>query len=236
MSGPRPGAAREPADRTLLVVAKQPLPGRVKTRLSPPCTPGQAAAVAAAALADTFAAVAAAPARRRVALLDGAPGDWLPAGFEVLAQVPGGLDERLAAGFAALAADDPDTAVLLVGMDTPQLTAADLAADPARDAWFGPAADGGFWALGLARPDPGLLRGVPMSRADTGARQLDRLRAAGLDVGRLATLRDVDTAADADEVAAAAPGTRFAAAWRAVRAGVPVPDTELENTELLDAG
>ncbi len=195
--------------RTLVVIAKEPLAGRVKTRLTPPFSPVQAAALAEAALADTLAAVATAPATRRVLVLAGRPGPWLPDGFEVRAQVDGGLDERIAAALAGV-----DGPVLLVGMDTPQLTPALLAADPGRDAWFGPAQDGGFWALGLAQPDPALVRGVPMSLPDTGARQLDRLRDAGLEVGLLPPLRDVDTAADAAAVAAAAPDTRFAATWR----------------------
>lgn len=203
------------------MVAKQPVPGRVKTRLCPPCSPDQAAGLAAAALADTFAAVATAPAARRVAVLDGAPGDWLPAGLEVWPQATGGLDERIAAAFERAAATDPDSAVLLVGMDTPQLTARLLDVDADRDAWFGPAPDGGFWALGLARPAAELVRGVPMSRGDTGALQLARLRAAGLDVGMLPPLRDVDTVTDAAEVARTAPGTAFATAWREVSAAWP---------------
>ncbi len=63
---------------TLLVIAKEPRPGRVKTRLTPPFTPGEAAALAEAALVDTLRAVAATPARRRVLVLDGEPGPWLP--------------------------------------------------------------------------------------------------------------------------------------------------------------
>ena len=55
--GPAPGSGT-----TLLVIAKEPVPGRVKTRLVPPCTPRQAAALAEAALADTLHAVLAAPA------------------------------------------------------------------------------------------------------------------------------------------------------------------------------
>ncbi len=195
--------------RTLVVIAKEPVPGRVKTRLSPPFSPQQAAALAEAALADTLAAVAAAPAELRVLVLAGSPGSWLPDGFDVRPQAGGGLDERIASALAGV-----DGPVLLVGMDTPQVTPALLAADPRRDAWFGAAEDGGFWALGLAEPDPGLVLGVPMSRADTGAVQLARLRDAGLGVGLLPSLRDVDTAADAAEVAAAAPATRFAATWR----------------------
>ena len=97
-------------------------------------------------------------------------------------------------------------------MDTPQLTPALLAVDwEAADAWFGQAADGGFWGLGLRRPDAALVRGVPMSTADTGAVQRARLHAAGLRVAELPLLRDVDTAADAVAVAHQAPRSRFAA-------------------------
>jgi uncharacterized protein len=192
---------------TLLVIAKQPVPGRVKTRLVPPCTYEQAAALAEAALADTLRAVLMAPAARRVLVLDGEPGPWLPHGFDIVPQCGGPLDERLAAAFAAVRGP-----ALLVGMDTPQVTPDLLAVDwRAADAVFGPAADGGFWALGLREPDPALLRGVPMSTSATGAIQRARLVAAGLRVAELPQLRDVDTAADALAVAREAPQTGFAA-------------------------
>ncbi|MET9232941.1 DUF2064 domain-containing protein [Streptomyces cellulosae] len=189
----------------LLVIAKEPRPGRVKTRLTPPFTPEEAAALAEASLADTLDAVARTPARRRVLVLDGEPGPWLPAGVEVVPQCAGGLDERLAAAFAGC-----DGPALLIGMDTPQVTPELLTVDFTDcDAWFGPAADGGFWALGLADPDPELLRGVPMSTPYTGAAQRRRLD--GLRVRDLPLLRDVDTAEDAVAVADAAPDGRFAA-------------------------
>ncbi|NNN34754.1 DUF2064 domain-containing protein [Streptomyces sp. S3(2020)] len=192
---------------TLLVIAKEPLPGRVKTRLTPPFTPREAAELAQAALADSLHAVAAAPATGRVLVLDGSPGPWLPPGFDVVRQCGGGLDERLAAAFAGC-----DGPALLIGMDTPQVTPRLLTVDFAEcDAYFGPAEDGGFWALGLAEPDPRLLLGVPMSTPDTGAVQRARLVAAGLRVRDLPVLRDVDTAADARAVAALAPHGRFAA-------------------------
>ncbi|WP_251095969.1 DUF2064 domain-containing protein [Streptomyces sp. Caat 7-52] len=192
---------------TLLVIAKEPLPGRVKTRLVPPFSPAEAAALAEAALADTLLAVAAAPADRRVLVLEGTPGPWLPPGFDVVPQCAGGLDLRLADAFARC-----DGPALLIGMDTPQVTPALLAVDFAGyDACFGPAEDGGFWALGLARPDPALLRGVPMSTPETGAVQRRRLVAAGLRVRDLPRLRDVDTAADAAAVASLTPHGRFAA-------------------------
>ncbi|MFJ6742799.1 DUF2064 domain-containing protein [Streptomyces sp. NPDC091279] len=192
---------------TLLVIAKEPVPGRVKTRLTPPFTPSQAASLAEAALADTLRAVAAAPAARRVLVLDGAPGPWLPPGFDVVRQGAGGLDERLAAAFAGCAGP-----ALLIGMDTPQVTPELLTVDFAEcDAYLGPAEDGGFWALGLADPDPALLRGVPMSTPVTGAVQRERLVRAGLRVRDLPRLRDVDTAADALAVAALVPHGAFAA-------------------------
>ncbi|GGW82987.1 TIGR04282 family arsenosugar biosynthesis glycosyltransferase [Streptomyces caelestis] len=192
---------------TLLVIAKEPRPGRVKTRLTPPFTPEGAAALAEAALTDTLRTVAETPVRRRVLVLDGTDGPWLPPGFDVVPQCAGGLDERLAAAFA-----DCDGPALLIGMDTPQVTPSLLTVDfDGYDACLGPADDGGFWALGLAEPVPELLRGVPMSTPVTGAVQRDRLVAAGLRVRDLPRLRDVDTAADAEAVAAMAPHGCFAA-------------------------
>ncbi|MEV6008613.1 DUF2064 domain-containing protein [Streptomyces sp. NPDC051976] len=197
---------------TLLVIAKEPVPGRVKTRLTPHFSPREAARLAEAALADTLATALAAPAHRRVLVLDGAPGPWLPPGFEVVPQATGGLDERLACAFGQCHGP-----AVLLGMDTPQVTPEHLRpalAPHAWDqcsAWFGPAVDGGFWALGMAVPDPALLRGVPMSTADTGRLQRERLTHAGLTVRDLPLLRDVDTAYDAGVVAAEAPDSRFAA-------------------------
>jgi len=195
----------------LLVIAKEPVPGRVKTRLCPPCTPVQAARLARAALQDTLAAGAAADgAGRRVLVLDGRPGAWLPAGWEVIPQRGDGLAERLAAAFA-----DVGPAAFLVGMDTPQVTAAQLSAGLAAleraQAVFGPAADGGYWSIGLREPDPAVFARVPMSRPHTGATQRARLSALGLRTVDLPPLLDVDDIASARAAAAAAPAGRFAA-------------------------
>ena len=201
----------------LLVIAKEPVPGRSKTRLCPPLDHAQAAALAAAALEDTLAAVAATPAPRRVLALDGRAGDWLPEGFEVVAQRGAGLAERIAAAFA-----DVGEAALAVGTDTPQLTpellgeGLDTLAEPGVDAVLGPAHDGGYWAVGLRAPDARVFHGVLMSAADTGAAQRERFAALGLAHRELPALRDVDAYADAEAVAAEAPDTRFAAAFSAL--------------------
>jgi rSAM/selenodomain-associated transferase 1 len=208
----------------VVVIAKEPVPGRVKTRLTPPYTPAQAAALAEAALTDTLAAVSETPVARRVLALDGTPGGWLPPRFSVIAQRGGGLDERIAWALEDARAFLP-VPVVLIGMDTPQVTPALLAAaaEPllsgAADATFGMAEDGGFWLLGLRETDPELLLGVPMSRPDTGSRQLLRLERAGLRVRMLPALIDVDTAAEAERIAAETPGSRFAACLAAMRDG-----------------
>lgn len=93
---------------TLLVIAKSPAPGRVKTRLTPPCTPEQAAALAEAALADTLATLGRVPAGRRLLVLDGEAGSWLPPGWQVVPQRGGGLDVRLAAAFTHAAEATPE--------------------------------------------------------------------------------------------------------------------------------
>ena len=194
------------------MLAKAPRAGRVKTRLCPPLTPALAAALAAEALADTLAAVIATPAARRVLVLDGEPGTWIPRGVELLAQRPGDLATSLAGAFADVA--EP---ALLIGMDTPQVTPALLGASLDRlahsgdDAVVGDTDDGGFWAIGLRRADDRVFSGVPMSTDRTGALQRLRLLELGLRVGTLPKLRDVDCFADAEAVAAIAPATRFAA-------------------------
>ncbi|WP_327090266.1 TIGR04282 family arsenosugar biosynthesis glycosyltransferase [Nonomuraea sp. NBC_01738] len=203
----------------IVVIAKEPVPGRVKTRLTPPFSPEQAALLAEAALSDSLDAALATPAAQRLLALDGLPGAWLPPGWVIIPQRGGGLDERLAAAFTDAHRLRPGP-VVLIGMDTPQVTPGLLAEASAslaeRDAVFGPAADGGFWLLGLREPDPVLLTGVPMSRPETGKLQLERLARAGLTVAHLPELTDVDTVDDARTVAAQAPGTRFAARLREV--------------------
>jgi rSAM/selenodomain-associated transferase 1 len=196
---------------TLIVLAKQPLPGRVKTRLMTAFTAAQSATLAAAALADTLDVADQVQAARRVLAFDGDAADWLRPNWTLKTQGAGGLDQRLCAAFDKAS----EGAALLIGMDTPQLHAAQVDAfDPDRhDCCLGFTHDGGYWAIGFADPRMGrpAIAGIPMSTAHTGRRQLQRLRALGLRVQLLETLVDVDTPADARQVARMHPHNGFAA-------------------------
>ncbi len=205
----------------VLVVAKAPVPGRVKTRLTPPLSADDAAEVAAAALADTLDAVVACGATRRILSLEGPPGDWVPPGFEIVAQRGVTLNQRLAAAWG-----DAGGPGLQIGMDTPQLTPALLdrcleqTDAPGATAALGLAEDGGWWGLGLQDGwDGPLFDGVPMSDPATGARQLAALRALGHEVRPLPVLRDIDRVEDLEAVASEHPSIRVAAVWERISSG-----------------
>jgi len=205
---------------TLALITKAPQPGRSKTRLCPPCTPAEAAELARSALEDTLAAMATAPvAGRRVVVLDGTPGSWLPSGFDIVTQRDGGLGQRLGAAFDAVGGP-----TIMLAMDTPQVTPALLAGAartldrPGTDAVLGLTDDGGYWIIGLRRPDPGVFEGVPMSSPRTGEAQLARLRDLGLTTALVPRLRDVDDFDDAVAVARLAPDSRFASALHDIAA------------------
>ena len=209
----------------LLVVAKAPVPGLAKTRLARVVGNRAAARLAAAAFLDTLNAVLATPGAVPVVALTGRlesaeRADELAACLDrctVLPQRGADLGERLANAHLDVSAEFAGLRVFQIGMDTPQVGPAllgrALAALADTAAVLGPAADGGWWGLGLRAPARAeVLRAVPMSRGDTGMRTLLALRGAGLRVGRLPTLSDVDFLPAALRVAAIAPGTRFAQA------------------------
>jgi glycosyltransferase A (GT-A) superfamily protein (DUF2064 family) len=209
---------------SLLVVAKAPEPGRVKTRLGKDIGMQAAAEVAAASLLDTLTACAATGLSCHVSLageLGGAVrADELRAALEGWTIHPQ-AGEDFAARLADAHARVPGPLVQ-VGMDTPQLTA-ELLWQAARgltgyDALLGPADDGGWWVLAVRDPaHAAALVDVPMSTPTTGADTRAALEATGLAVGSGPVLRDIDTVADAEAVAGLVPWTRFAAVWRRVR-------------------
>lgn len=195
--------------QTVVVLAKEPVPGRAKTRLQADFSAAEAASLAGCAIEDTLSAVRASRAARTVLAWDGDPHPW-DLEFETIAQPPGSLNDRLTAAFAALLGAERD-GVLLIGMDTPQVTASLLDSDwEDADAVLGLSEDGGFWAIGLRGGDPrAVFEGIEMSTDRTGAAQLARLGALGLSVTLLPPLRDVDVPADAEDVASRYPWLTF---------------------------
>ena len=198
---------------TLLVIAKAPIAGFAKTRLTPDFSPQEAAQLAAAALLDTLSAVRHSGVRHRVVAWTGdleraERSDELASAlreFELIPQRGDTFGRRLANAHAD--ASRLGLPVLQIGMDTPQAGPALLAVSASLllecgDTVLGPASDGGWWALGLADPRPArTLADVPMSTDRTGDLTRDALSRCGCRVRRLPILTDVDTPADALAVA-----------------------------------
>ncbi len=192
---------------SIIVLAKLPLPGRVKTRLCPPCTPAEAAQIAQAALQDTFASAISARTSHPHLIGDvvlclerhGLPlPSWTAVADEVIDQCTGDLSDRLAHAFASVSGP-----AVLVGMDTPQVTADHFVRavltlhDPGTDSLIGAATDGGFWLIGFRSCPPAVFRDVPMSTGHTGEDQLRSMSREGLTPGLFTVLTDFDTFEDA---------------------------------------
>ncbi len=192
---------------TILIMAKSPKPGFVKTRLCPPCTPEQAAAVAAAALFDTIDA-ASATGLPVVLAYEGHPIADLPANIQVFPQSGDSFAERLTHAWSSI-----DTPAVQIAMDTPQVQPAALlhAFEETKrvGSALGPSEDGGWWIIGFATPPAPAMFHIEMSTAMTGSLQLRQLQQHGYEVADLPVLRDVDSWEDAREVAALVPDNRF---------------------------
>lgn len=185
----------------VLVIAKAPVPGRAKTRLVPPLTAAQAAELQQALLLDTLDACRAE--LDRVAILYADPAE--AADFERLApatplvlQDGRGLEAALGRTLERLVRDGP---VAIVSSDVPGLPPGSLARtfaalDDGADVVLGPAFDGGYWLIAMARFHPGPLREIPWSTPAVLGVTLARCRDAGLRVELLETWRDLDTVVD----------------------------------------
>jgi uncharacterized protein len=205
--------------RALMVVAKQPAPGQTKTRLTPPLDGTQAAALYECFLKDTLALIQ--RARRHLAF------DpiiiYLPAGadayFRQLApdfglQVQQGADlsERLNHATTHCLTTGYDQAVIM-DSDSPSLPAENLVAAfealNRADVTLGRCDDGGYYLIGLKRPEPSLFLTVTMSTATVAEDTLARAQSAGLSVELLPTSYDIDYVSDlrrlVDELAGLPP-------------------------------
>ena len=209
----------------VLIMAKVPIPGLVKTRLAATEGPVRAARLATAALLDTLEACATVfdPDRCHIALsgqLEALNGSELAErlrSWQVHTQQGAGLGARIANAHRELHLMSTGP-VVQIGMDTPHVSAAILRSvgriAATGDPVLGLADDGGWWVLAtsVASQVDGLER-VPMSTPETGRRTWELLRRGGT-VAVAPAMRDVDDAGDAEHVASLAPSTRFARAWR----------------------
>jgi hypothetical protein len=188
-----------PTETALCIFVKAPLPGLVKTRLTPLLTTVEAAGLAAAFFADTFALASACEWARVVVACDGDPSPLeLAAGTEVWPQGSGDLGERMERVLSR--ALESSKAAIVMGTDFPGLPHRFL--DSAHlqlsghDAIIGPSADGGFYLLGLQRCPSGLLRGIPWQSATTREHTVERLCSVGLRVAEAEPWFDVDVPTD----------------------------------------
>lgn len=198
--------SRKNAGNVLLLVAKAPVAGRVKTRLaSDGFGEDRVLKLASAFLADTGTLLSPPllPARVVVAL-DGDPAD-LPASLQDFPTVPqgdGDLGQRLTRLFADAFAIPETRAVCAIGSDTPHLPLAFLVeafsrlASPDTEVVWGPADDGGYYLVGMNRMVPELFENIPWSTADALTVSRERARSAGVHTALLPPWYDIDTPAD----------------------------------------
>jgi rSAM/selenodomain-associated transferase 1 len=190
----------------LIIFAKEPRPGQVKTRLCPPLSPEAAAQLYHSFLQDILEEMARLPAMR-LALAFSPPGSQnffrglAPAGVDLFPQTGEDLGERLAQAFARSFAAGFGP-VVLRGGDIPDLPAAlvseahEVLASGQAQLVLGPAADGGYYLVGLTEPQPRLFQGPPWSGSTVLAETLRLARQLGLRVHLLPRWSDIDTYAD----------------------------------------
>ena len=192
---------------TLLVVAKQPVPGQTKTRLCPPLTPIQAADLYECFLLDTLDMMRKVHDVRRVIgyLPVDAEGYFsqLAPDMELVCQQGDTLGERLDDLISA-ALVGGSRRVVVIDSDSPTLPAAYVALAFERlngaDVVLGPTHDGGYYLIGMKVPQPNLLRQVKMSTPRVLADTLELAKASGVAVSLLPTWYDVDTLADLQQL------------------------------------
>lgn len=189
----------------VVVMAKAPRAGAVKTRLCPPLTLSEAAELSRCFLLDTVARVRQlATAQPVLAYTPPASRAWFEAlapDFLLMPQQGDDLGRRMATCFERLFAQGY-TGVLLTGSDLPTLPVAHLQqattllARPHTDVVLGPSEDGGYYLIGLRRLYPELFDDMVWSTSQVYAETVRRAKSSGLTVASLPSWFDVDTPAD----------------------------------------
>ncbi len=197
--------------RTLIIVAREPIPGQTKTRLCPPLDGTTAAALSACFLRDVLALVRQIPGVQPViaytptsaAAYFAQLAPDIPAWPQHGANLGERLDNALQQALASTAAANPAQlpSAVAIGSDHPDLPLAYLhnaftLLDNGADLVLGPADDGGYYLIGLRTPQPRLLREVPMSTPTVLADTLALANGLALRTALLPEWYDIDTAAD----------------------------------------
>jgi rSAM/selenodomain-associated transferase 1 len=183
-----------------VVFAREPVAGRVKTRLAAEVGDATAALVYEALLEHALAGVAGSGLEPVLSLAEPPSPGWTALrGRRWEVQRPGSLGSRMAEAFDVRFGEGYDR-VIVVGSDVPglrsdHLVSAERALDAA-DVVLGPATDGGYWLVAQRRSGADLFSGVPWSSPDTLAATRRRLRTLGVKWVELQELNDLDTEAD----------------------------------------
>jgi len=187
----------------VILMAKAPIPGLVKTRLCPPFTKANAAALYACLLKDTAAELSRLARTQRYLFFSPPESEGFfrrdPfSGFVRIPQTGKDLGERMAGAFETAFARGC-TRVALVGADCPTLSAPLVRAAfrelaSSAGAVFGPCDDGGFYLIALSSHAPSLFRGVGWGTDAVLSEVCLRCRAAGLPYSLLPAGFDIDTA------------------------------------------
>ena len=187
----------------LIIFAKEPRPGQVKTRLSPPLSPEAAAQLYHCFILDILDEMARVPEVRLAVAFSpltarGFFRRLAPPGTNLFPQVGADLGERMARAFARSFAAGFGP-VLLRGSDVPDLPAAvlleakEVLAARRAQVVLGPATDGGYHLVGLTEPQPRLFQGPAWSSSTVLADTLRLARQQGLRVHLLPPWADIDT-------------------------------------------
>ena len=185
----------------LLIFLRNPVLGQVKTRLAAGVGAVRALAVYRELLAHTRAVTQALPVAKTLYYADyvNLEDEWSNSLFAKKLQPSGDLGERMAAAFAGTFAAGASR-VVIIGTDCPDISTDLLTTAFAQltdhDVVVGPAADGGYYLLGLRRFVPELFADIAWSTAQVLPQTLQRCQRVGLSVAQLPVLSDLDTADD----------------------------------------